>query len=91
MKDMHDPFRGSGRTTGLILQAISQALLSPGSKIIFRDHCQDVPAVALRQTIMRIAEHLPVMGLRFMDYPDGTVTVRAPTPEELRHLREETA
>lgn len=34
----HDPLRGTGRTTGLMLQAVGKALLNPCTWIEFVDH-----------------------------------------------------
>lgn len=34
----HDPLRGTGRTTGLMMQAIGKALLNPCTWIEFVDH-----------------------------------------------------
>jgi len=39
-KRMSDPDRGTGRTTGLMLQAISKALLNKGENIEFIDHAK---------------------------------------------------
>jgi hypothetical protein len=37
-KKKDDPWRGTGRTTGLILTAIGNALLNPGKVVLFVDH-----------------------------------------------------
>lgn len=36
-----DPMRGTGRTTGLMLKVIGEALLAPGKWIEFKDHHDD--------------------------------------------------
>ena len=57
---MDDPNRGTGRTTGLILQALGNAALARGKSVEFIDHCPHTyeSARAWRQLVKDRAEYL---------------------------------
>lgn len=67
---MHDPLRGTGRSTGLLLKAIGEALLNHCTWVEFVDHAHDATYPATPQHAemwLETFEHLHLqLGLRCM-------------------------
>ena len=57
---MSEEYRGTGQTTGLILQAIGKAVAAYGEEIEFVDHCGQTYSRAkrLKFVILQLAERL---------------------------------
>ena len=60
---MDDPNRGTGRTTGLMLQALGNAALSRGAEVEFIDHWRHTHYAAHRmeRQLMAMAETLGLL------------------------------
>ncbi|HEY4258592.1 MAG TPA: hypothetical protein VGM98_00470 [Schlesneria sp.] len=76
MNDVQDPKRGTGRTTALMLAAISQALLNQGKWIDFVDHAEMGPRqnLAIRAALSFMFVRL---GLKNMQIDTGGVRIRS--------------
>ena len=67
-----DPYRGTGRTTGLMLQTIGRAMLQPGDRVLFRDHHDNDQDAAIKHyRLARELVHLLQVGDRFTVTIDG--------------------
>lgn len=75
MQSGDDAERGTGRSTGLILQSISHSILSPGVPVIFRDHFDAAPSQAFlwRKRIIVVLRTLHLTGISVQPLADGTV------------------
>ena len=58
----HDPLRGTGRTTGLMMQAVGKALLNPCTWIEFVDHYQGDS----EQWLLMLEDFIACNGLELM-------------------------
>ena len=70
--------RGTGRTTGLVLQAFSRASLDPTIWVTFRDHCHTEPKF-LESFIGQMVYMANQMGLEYdFRIKDGSIQLRYP-------------
>lgn len=76
----HDPDRGTGRTTGLILQCFALANLSPGEWVEFVDHWDTLGTRSIWEAMLR--SHAQKYGLTYEFKtvgPDKRVWIRKPS------------
>ena len=84
-------FRGTGRSTGLMLQAISEAILCSGHEAVFKDHHECVTMDSLHLFRDRMRTMCTKLGLRDVDFEiipfSGCIKVRSGFSKQMYSMR----